>query len=150
MKKSNIKQIFVSVSTEMVRLDVSPRITAECNQQVTLQCNASSTNGLTIKHMQWSRSKSPLCSVNSKGEISYNDTSLRNFSCQYENGQLSIIFTNLQPLETGHSQHYMCKLRSNKGVKHHYTTVELEGETPFNYFSSKQKYLNRKEDIFPY
>lgn len=80
--------------------------------------------------MQWSRSETPLCSVNSTGEISENNPS--DFHCEYKDKQLSIIFTNLQPLQTGDSQPYKCKVRSNKGAMHAHTTVELQGETLFN------------------
>ncbi|KAG7242367.1 hypothetical protein INR49_023496 [Caranx melampygus] len=116
---------FTLTTQEMLKLNVSPRITAECGQQVTLQCNASSPNGLSIVHMKWYRSETPLCSVNSMGEISENNP-LSDVHCEYTGGQLSIIFKKLQPLETGDSVQYTCKVRSNKGVKHANTTVELQ------------------------
>ncbi len=128
----NLSTISASFSTELVRLSVSHKITAECFKQVTLNCDvATSTHQLSIKHMEWSQGKTSLCSVDSEGEIiTHPRHSLSEFHCVYEHGQLSLIFQNVQPLEGGESKPYRCKLQSNKGATHNYTTVELQGQNP--------------------
>lgn len=113
---------------ELVRLNVSPQITAECGKQVILNCNVSSSrNGLSIKRMQWFLNEKILCSVDSEGKISpHHRHTPSAFDCEYNHGQLSLIFQNMQPLETGTSNSYMCKLHSNQAVAHKSTTVELQ------------------------
>eukprot|EP00064_Thunnus_orientalis_P017821 superscaffoldBa00003894_g17907 len=112
---------------ELVTLDVSPKVIAECGKQVTLSCKVSSSlEGLSIKHMEWSQNNS-LCSVkDGKMSTNNNTTTQSDFHCEYENGQLSLIFPKVQPLETRHSSPYKCKLRSNKGVESASTNVELQ------------------------
>ncbi|KAG7486740.1 hypothetical protein JOB18_037802 [Solea senegalensis] len=121
-----LASVFTLTTQELVGLRVSPKITAECGKQVTLQCNVSSSlNGLSVKHMEWSYRKMHLCSVNSEGNISYSrDTDkIWDFYCEYEEGQLSLVFRTAQP---DLQNEYRCKLQSNKGAPHKYTTVELE------------------------
>ncbi|XP_019940052.1 uncharacterized protein [Paralichthys olivaceus] len=120
--------VFTLTTQELVGLSVSPHITTDCGKQVTLQCRVSpSPNGLSIKHMEWSHMKTPLCSLNSEGNISYNSSTLTDFHCEYEEGQLSLIFPDVQPeQDRGKLQRYRCKLHSNKGALHKYTTVELK------------------------
>ncbi|XP_017283203.1 uncharacterized protein LOC108242710 [Kryptolebias marmoratus] len=115
-------------STVSVRLEVSPTDVAECGKQVSLHCNTfSSHQGLSVKRMEWSQGSTPLCSVNSKETIVTNKShSLSDFRCDYKDGQLSLVFQRMLPLESGNSKPYMCKLHSNQGVAHNYTTVELQ------------------------
>ncbi|XP_058495639.1 uncharacterized protein LOC131466444 [Solea solea] len=119
-----LASVFTLTTQELVGLRVSPKITAECGKQVTLQCNVSSSlNGLSVKHMEWSH----LCSVNSEGNISYSRGTFGDFYCEYEEGQLSLVFRTIRPdLESRDPKTYRCKLQSNKGAPHEYTTVELE------------------------
>lgn len=118
---------FTLTTQELVRLRVSPEVTAECGKQVTLICNVSSQSGLLIKHMEWSQSKTSLCSVDSEGRlITRPRASLSDFHCEYNDGLLSLIFQKVLPLESGLSKPYMCKLRSNRGAPHRYTTVALQ------------------------
>ncbi|XP_062243078.1 uncharacterized protein LOC133953270 [Platichthys flesus] len=120
--------VFTLTTQELVGLSVSPQVTTDCGQQVTLECKVSpSPTGLSIKYMGWSHSKTFLCSVNSEGNISYNSSTERDFHCEFEEGRLSLIFHKVQPQqESGNLQRYRCKLHSNKGALHEYTTVELE------------------------
>lgn len=113
---------------ELVKLSVSPTVTAECGRQVTLSCNVSSSlRGLSITRMKWSRNQTSLCSVDEKGDITrHHKHTLSDFWCEYKHGQLSLIFREVQPLESGTSEPYMCKLQSNQGALHKYTTVELQ------------------------
>ncbi|XP_031145386.1 uncharacterized protein LOC116043030 [Sander lucioperca] len=115
---------FVLTTQEFVKLNVTPKITAECGKQVTLTCNVSSSrHGLSIKHMNWSQKNRSFCSVDSEGNISHHMHTLSHFHCEYKHGQLSLIFKRVQPLESGD---YRCKLQSNQGAKHQYTRVELQ------------------------
>lgn len=120
--------VFTLTAQELVKLKVSPRITAECGQQVTLNCSVSSSQpGLSIKHMEWSHNKASLCSVDSEGNTTtHHSDYLSGFRCEYKDRQLSLIFQEVQPLGSGHSRPYMCKQHSNRGAKHGYTTVELQ------------------------
>lgn len=123
----NIIVIFVSLSTDLVTLHVSPEVTAECGTQVNLTCHVSPVDGLSIKRMVWFQDK-PLCSVDSEGNLTINDNNTPNgFHCEYQVGQLSLIFEKVQPLDIGQ---YMCKLHSNWGAKLGSTDVKLKGQTP--------------------
>lgn len=120
------------MSTELVKLSVSPHIAAECGKAVALNCNVSSSrNELSIKRMQWLLNKKSLCSVDSDRNMrTDNGHATSGFHCEYSHGQLSLIFENMQPVDSGSSNSYMCKLQSNQGVEHASTTVELEGQSP--------------------
>ncbi|XP_041789875.1 uncharacterized protein LOC121604428 [Chelmon rostratus] len=113
---------------ELVKLSVSPHIAAECGKAVALNCNVSSSrNELSIKRMQWLLNKKSLCSVDSDRNMrTDNGHATSGFHCEYSHGQLSLIFENMQPVDSGGSNSYMCKLQSNQGVEHASTTVELE------------------------
>lgn len=110
---------------ELEKLSVSPKITAECGKQVTLNCSVSSSlHQLSIKHMEWSRNMTTLCVVGSDGNVKrHHKQSISDFTCEFEQGHLSLTFQQVQPLETGD---YQCKLRSNRGAPREYTTVELQ------------------------
>ncbi|KAF6730288.1 hypothetical protein FQA47_011308 [Oryzias melastigma] len=127
-----------STSQELVTLRVSPTVVAKFNTRVTLHCNAStSQNGLLIKHMGWTQD-TKLCSVNEEGTvISHHSNFTSPFHCEYEDGRLSLVFQRMQPLEI--KKHFMCKLRSNQGVVHGFTTVELQenGEAADSSFQNK-------------
>lgn len=113
----------------MVRLNVSPQITAQNGKPVTLQCNVSSESPdkLQIKYMEWSQNKTILCSMNSEEEITTDKrNTISDFQCEYRNQQLSLIFQEVQPMESGS---YRCKLRSNQGATHVYSHLELEGQS---------------------
>ena len=119
--------IFVSSSTELVKLNVSPKITAECGKQVTLNCEVSSSpNGLSIKQMAWIQNQTSLCSVDKEGKIKPHSRS--DFHCEYKHGQLSLIFKRVRPLESGNSKPYTCKLQSNRGASDAKTIVEVQGQ----------------------
>nr|XP_020466690.1 uncharacterized protein LOC109966293 isoform X1 [Monopterus albus]XP_020466691.1 uncharacterized protein LOC109966293 isoform X1 [Monopterus albus]XP_020466692.1 uncharacterized protein LOC109966293 isoform X1 [Monopterus albus] len=120
--------VFTCATQERLRLNVTPKITAEYGKQVVLQCSVSSMspNTLAIKHMEWSQNKTPLCSVDSEGNVTIHNRTASDFNCIYKSQELSLIFRKVQPLESGKSTPYMCKLRSDQGVRHEYSTVELE------------------------
>lgn len=111
---------------ELVKLSVSHKISAECGKRVILTCEvSSSTHQLSIKRMEWSQGKTSLCVMDGEGNITrHNHTS--GLHCMYQDGHLSLVLHKVQPLDSGASNRYMCKLQSNKGVAHEYTTVELK------------------------
>lgn len=81
--------------------------------------------------MAWSQGGTSLCSVNSEGTmLTHGKHSLSDFYCDYKDGQLSLVFQRMLPLESGHSKPYRCKLHSNQGVAYNYTKVELQGKSP--------------------
>ncbi|XP_008276719.1 uncharacterized protein LOC103354902 [Stegastes partitus] len=111
---------------DLVDLTVSPSVTAECDQQVTLNCDVSPhQHGLSITHMEWVHDKTQLCTVNSSGELNpQNKHSLGDFKCEYDEGRrLTLTFPHVGPLNKGT---YRCKLRSNRGAPYKYTAVELQ------------------------
>ncbi|XP_026026332.1 uncharacterized protein LOC113024001 isoform X2 [Astatotilapia calliptera] len=117
---------FAFTTQELVKLRVSPKITAECGEQVSLNCNTSSVHhGISIKLMQWFKEETLLCSVDSKGiTTELHRASLSNFTCEYEDGRLSLIFKKMLPPESG--KKYTCKQRSNRGALNESTKVELQ------------------------
>ncbi|XP_029950376.1 uncharacterized protein LOC115390601 [Salarias fasciatus] len=118
--------VFTATTQESVKLILSPWITAECDEQVTINCNASSRlGGLSIKHMEWSQDKMSLCSVDKEGRISYSNFT-SDFLCEYGNGQLSLTFKRMLPVVSGRSKHFKCKLHSNQGVSRESTRVDLQ------------------------
>lgn len=116
---------FTLTTQDLANVIVSPIVTAECDQQVTLYCNISSyQNGLSITHMEWSQDKIKLCTVNSSGEpIQHNTDPLGSFQCDYKDGRLSVTFPHVRALNSGK---YRCKLRSNHGTSNEHTTLELK------------------------
>ncbi|KAM7009022.1 uncharacterized protein LKV04_001068 [Tautogolabrus adspersus] len=116
---------FAPTEQDMLTLHVSPRMSAGCGQQVALDCEVSSSqHGLSIKHMEWYQNKTSYCSVNSEETITtHQGHTQSNFHCEYQQGRLTLIFTEVQPIESGN---FRCKLRSNKGAKEKSTTVELQ------------------------
>ncbi|XP_061685255.1 uncharacterized protein LOC133505804 [Syngnathoides biaculeatus] len=102
-------------------------VTAECGKQVAVRCNASSRrDGLSVKHMEWSQNRKPLCQVDGEGKLNHSRKTKSPFRCEYKRGQLSLIFAKVQPEDSGASNRYMCKLRSNWGISHAYSWIELQ------------------------
>ncbi|MEQ2233067.1 hypothetical protein ILYODFUR_017984 [Ilyodon furcidens] len=119
---------FTFTIQESVRLEVSPRVTAECGKPVSLHCNTSSPqHGLSVKRMEWSQGNMSLCSVDSQETMTTLQRHFQSdFRCQFKDGRLSLVFQTVLPLESGNLKRYMCKLHSNKGVAHNYTRVQLQ------------------------
>ncbi|KAM3622892.1 uncharacterized protein V6R79_004365 [Siganus canaliculatus] len=117
--------VLTPATQELVRLNVSPSVTAECGKQVTVSCHASSSHiNLSVKLMEWYFNKTSLCSVDSEGDITvHHRHALGDFDCEYQDGKLSLNIQKVQPMQRGN---YFCKLQSNMGVKHQYTAVELQ------------------------
>lgn len=78
--------------------------------------------------MQWYQDGTPLCSENKGNLTIHQKQSLSNFHCEYEYGQLSLVFHEVQPMDI--REKFMCKLRSNQGADQKYSMVELQGQSP--------------------
>ncbi|XP_051940087.1 uncharacterized protein LOC127613186 [Hippocampus zosterae] len=102
-------------------------VTAECGKSVAIHCNVSEQrDGLSVKHMEWFQNRKLLCQVNSGGELKHSKNTKSDFRCEYQKGQLSLIFEKVLPEDSGASNRYMCKLRSNWGISHAYSWIKLQ------------------------
>ncbi|XP_063740796.1 uncharacterized protein LOC134865247 [Eleginops maclovinus] len=118
---------FTLPTQALVKLNVSPKITAECGKTVILNCDVSSSqNGLSIRHLEWFQNHTSFCKVDIEGKITYKQPNSSDFHCEYKHRQLSLIFKRLKPLGSGNSKPYTCKIRSNHGALHAATRVELQ------------------------
>ncbi|XP_037119276.1 uncharacterized protein LOC119129954 [Syngnathus acus] len=120
--------LFVCFLTELTQGLVSvSNVTAECNEPLTIHCNVSTwTDGFSVKHMEWSQNGESLCHVDGMGELIHSNDTKSHIRCEYNKGRLSLIFAKVQPEDSGASNRYMCKLRSNRGVSHGYSRIELQ------------------------
>lgn len=136
----------LTLTTQELVLEVSPRVSAECGKRVTLNCRVSSSqNGLSVIKMQWYQDGTPLCSENKGNLTIHQKQSLSNFHCEYEYGQLSLVFHEVQPMDI--REKFMCKLRSNQGADQKYSMVELQ-ECCGNVTGSLEREGNRHICIF--
>lgn len=119
---------FTSSTQELLTLKVRPKISAECGKHVILDCEVSSSqHGLSIKHMEWYQSSTSFCAINSEEVVITNPEHAANgINCTYQQGKLSLIIKNINPMNSGDSKTFGCKLRSNKGTREESTTVELQ------------------------
>ncbi|XP_028307370.1 uncharacterized protein LOC114466098 [Gouania willdenowi] len=118
---------FTLTTQELVKLKMKPIVIAECGKQVSLHCNTSSQQELSIKYMEWSQGNALLCSLDNKGTVTKNlSNSGRDFSCKYTNGSLSLILAKVVPLEVRHWKPYRCKQYSTQGILQGYTKVQLQ------------------------
>ncbi|XP_077427123.1 uncharacterized protein LOC144055208 [Vanacampus margaritifer] len=102
-------------------------VTADCGKPVEINCNVSTrSGGLSVKHMEWSQNHKPLCQVNKDGELHHSKNTKSDFRCEYRKDQLSLIFTKVQPEDSGALNRYMCKVHSNQGMSHGYSWIELQ------------------------
>lgn len=133
----------------MVQLSSSPVLYSECGTKVTLKCKVSSPEqGLDVKHMEWSLNGSSLCSV--RENLLVNPThSQRQHHCMYSHGHLSLILHNVQPQDVG-TLTYVCKLRSNRGVSHTDTRVELKGQSTYLLLTLSLNKKRGHDEVFNY
>ncbi|KAL1006039.1 hypothetical protein UPYG_G00067110 [Umbra pygmaea] len=121
----------------LVAVYTKEAVTVPCNQSVTLHCNITYREGLSVKQLYWFREDKEIkmCEVTESWD---NNTHL-NEECNYTpNTQLSLTLLQVQKYDEGK---YICKLRSNRGVKESSTTVSLQGSPCYN----KAKYRNNDE-----
>ncbi|XP_057699929.1 uncharacterized protein LOC130920612 [Corythoichthys intestinalis] len=115
----------LSISTKAL-MSVN-NVTAECNKQVAIHCNVlpGAREELSVKHISWSRNHEPLCQVD-KGNLKHSINTKSDFHCEFKEGRLSLILEKVQPVDSGASNRYMCKLHSNQGISHGYSWIELQ------------------------
>lgn len=110
---------------DMVQLNSSSVLYAECGTKVTLKCEVSSPEqGLNVKRMEWSLNGSSLCFVR-ENRLVNSTNNLKHHICMYSHGYLYLILHSVQPQDAGTSA-YVCQLRSNRGVSQTETRVELK------------------------
>ena len=118
-----------------MKLSTDGSLIVPCHQSVSLQCRISTfQEGLSINHLAWvGQDGKCLCDVNATGVMGTHPGNTPSaMECSYNpQTQLTLTLLQVQPLERGK---YLCKLRSNHGVKEATTTVELQGECPFILF----------------
>eukprot|EP00063_Salmo_salar_P012063 XP_013986898.1 PREDICTED: uncharacterized protein LOC106564917 [Salmo salar] len=114
-------------TAELVKLSTVDSLIVPCHQSVTLQCRISTfEEGLSIYHLAWVLQDGKyLCDVNATGVMrTHPGNTPSAMECSYTpQTQLSLTLLQVQPLEQGK---YLCKLRSNHGVKETTTTVKLQ------------------------
>ncbi|XP_055762730.1 programmed cell death 1 ligand 1-like isoform X1 [Salvelinus fontinalis] len=114
-------------TAELVKLSTVDSVVVPCHQSVTLRCDISTfQEGLSINHLAWVRQDGKhLCDVNATGVTGTHPGSTPSaMECRYTpQTQLTLTLLQVQPLEQGK---YLCKLRSNHGVKEATTTVKLQ------------------------
>lgn len=121
--------------TELLKLHQNPRVSAECNKHVTLNCEvASPREGLSIKRMEWSLNGTSLCTVDKKGVLTTHPVhTVGVFHCDYIHGQLSLVLRKVRPRGAVNSK-YTCKMHCNHGVEYMNTAVELRGQSQLSSF----------------
>ncbi|KAJ8002067.1 hypothetical protein DPEC_G00175950 [Dallia pectoralis] len=121
--------------TELVKVHTKDNPSVSCQKSVTLHCNVSSEENVTIDDLFWSRNHNKrLCAVgnitlhteNTKLQTKNLTTQQHRFVCNYNQTSqlslsLSLTLQNAQPFDKGT---YTCKLFSNRGIKE--TTADLE------------------------
>lgn len=114
-----------NLGSQIVKLEVTSEALANCGDNVTLTCNAISSQKLDIKSFAWLDGRKTLC--------------------QYENGRpdpdvlcesiaeashykLTVTLINVMPVNEGK---YICKLQSNLDVVADSTVVTVQSESLF-------------------
>ncbi|XP_035258866.1 uncharacterized protein LOC118219641 [Anguilla anguilla] len=125
-----------SAATKLVQLSTSDLVAEPCHSNVTLRCNVSKEAGLKVSSLSWIRKRDnkTLCD-NKTGLKSHDGHRIR---CSYTPPtQLALTFTHLWPTDRGD---YICKLRSNRGIKNNTSKVDVEecyGKVYTDYSPSK-------------
>ncbi|XP_018616888.1 uncharacterized protein LOC108939770 [Scleropages formosus] len=106
----------------LVKLSTDNLLVAPCHHRVTLHCNISSETQPSVIHLAWLNvhTGKQLCVVDDLGEL----TEAQGVHCIYEPGeQLILTFRHIRAVDQGQ---YICKLRSNRGIKEVSATVKLQ------------------------
>ncbi|KAG7491665.1 hypothetical protein MATL_G00006380 [Megalops atlanticus] len=114
--------VVTSTTNGLVELHANKVVTAQCHSRVTLHCNISSLNDLSVMLLTWIHEKTGenLCLFDSK-ELHEPDARIL---CSYRpEKQLALTFKNVSP---SHQGTYICKLRSNQGMKHVSSVVKVQ------------------------
>ncbi|XP_036373988.1 uncharacterized protein LOC118770408 [Megalops cyprinoides] len=114
--------VVTSTTNGLVELHANRLVTAQCHSRVTLHCNISSLNGLSVTLLAWIHEKTGenLCSFDNKASHKPDARIL----CDYmPEKQLALTFKHVWPSDQGT---YICKLRSNQGMKHVSSAVKVQ------------------------
>lgn len=112
-----------AVSLSM-QLQVLPKVTAWCGENVTLLCNFSSLNQMNVQLIHFS-----LLADNKTEKCEYkHDQADRNVRCESTDKDsyqtLAMILTNIMPVSEGK---YLCKVATNVGMLYNHTYVKVQG-----------------------
>ncbi|XP_061702443.1 uncharacterized protein LOC133514630 [Syngnathoides biaculeatus] len=113
----------MTVTTAAVRADLvvwtTPDVVARCGENVNLMCNATSDKSLDVKLFSWIRRNKTLCDSGVKN----NDSAVlcQNTTDEYHHN-LTLTLLNIMPIHQGK---YLCKFRSQVGVKSSTTNIAV-------------------------
>ncbi|KAM9472941.1 uncharacterized protein ACWYII_008060 isoform 1-T1 [Salvelinus alpinus] len=107
-----------SVVNSEMELRTSTEVKAQCDQNVSLQCDIMSSSPLKIILFSWVRKMKQLCVVNATGVFSFPGV-----RCDNTNNTLTLNLTRVMPSSQGN---YTCKLRSNLTITAANTTVTMQ------------------------
>lgn len=111
-----------------VELRTTPPVAAVCGENVTLTCEATLARQLDIKFFAWLVGNKTVC----KHKDGQPDPEvLCESTAGTLNHTLTLTLINMTPVNQGK---YLCKLRSNQGIKSATTYVTVQGELTFNTF----------------
>lgn len=104
-----------------VQLQTVSKVEAQCGQNVTLTCDVRSTHQFEISLLQWLSASKTVCDYKA-------DRADQKHQCQTtseapSHHRLTLTLTNVMPVDAGE---YLCKLRSNMGVKKNTTYVTVQ------------------------
>ncbi|XP_020340321.1 uncharacterized protein LOC109892279 isoform X1 [Oncorhynchus kisutch] len=105
-------------SESKVELRTSTEVKAQCDQNVSLQCDIMSLSPLKIILFSWVWKMKQLCVVNATGVFSFPGV-----QCDITNNTLTLNLTRVMPSSQGN---YTCKLRSNLTITAANTTVTMQ------------------------
>lgn len=106
-------------------LEATSEVLASCGDNVTMTCNATSTQKLDIKLFAWYDSKRNVCQHDSVQPDP--DTVLCESSAEASHHRLTLTLINVMPVNEGK---YLCKLQSMQGVKSTTTVLTVQSEPP--------------------
>lgn len=109
-----------SMGGQSVELEVTPEASAQCGKNLTLSCDAWSSQMLEIRLFDWLAMNQTVCSCKNKKP----DPQVL-CQCTEENSHhwLNLTLINVMPANEGQ---YLCKLRSTLGVKSATTNVKVQ------------------------
>lgn len=105
---------------EIVSLQAVPQVVSKCGEQLTLTCEANSSQWLQIKTFSWLFNGQEYQPGKPHAEI------LCKRADKPPQHSLTLTILNVMPVNQGV---YICKLRSNLGIKATNTTVRVQGES---------------------
>ncbi|XP_022612657.1 uncharacterized protein LOC111230266 [Seriola dumerili] len=104
-----------------VKLQTIPQVAAQCGKNVTLTCNASSSRHMDIQFFSWLANMKNVCQY---GNGQTDPGALCESTANTSHHTLTLTLINVMPVSKGK---YLCKLRSNLGVKSASTSVTVHG-----------------------